>query len=160
MPSIARRPSKEDYDAVELTVPYHVDDLDIDPANPFQSNRNLPPVANTTRYPPIYPEPDISSGSTVRRVHIPENSGHPGQDIQRPYDPYDPERGSRSQTPGMPEASMSPGPGNSRNSSWDLMSGIKKFEHSYEEFDSRNASQAHLAFADGDVPNNKVSLLV
>jgi hypothetical protein len=41
-------------------------------------------------------------------------------------------------------------------SSWDILNGMKKFEHSYEEFDSRNASERHLAFAQGDLPNNKV----
>ncbi|THH18467.1 hypothetical protein EUX98_g8949, partial [Antrodiella citrinella] len=51
-----------------------------------------------------------------------------------------------------PRASL--GHGGSRNGSWDLLAGIRKFEHSYEEFDTRNASQAHLAFADGDTPKN------
>ncbi|KAF8885420.1 Mechanosensitive ion channel-domain-containing protein [Mucidula mucida] len=46
---------------------------------------------------------------------------------------------------------------NHRSSSWDVLNGMKKFEHGYEEFDSRNASQNHLVFADGDVPQNKVS---
>ncbi|KAH8107938.1 hypothetical protein BXZ70DRAFT_884347 [Cristinia sonorae] len=60
----------------------------------------------------------------------------------------------------MPEPSGAGTPGSrSRNNSWDLLSGIRKFEHSYEEFDSRNASQTHLAFADGDVPKNRVSRL-
>lgn len=44
----------------------------------------------------------------------------------------------------------------SSTSSWDLLSGVRKFEHGYTEFDSRNASESHLAFADGDVPKNKV----
>ncbi|THH00782.1 hypothetical protein EW026_g1806 [Hermanssonia centrifuga] len=43
----------------------------------------------------------------------------------------------------------------SRNGSWDVLAGIRKFEHSYEEFDSSNASQSHLAFAEGDIPNNR-----
>lgn len=47
---------------------------------------------------------------------------------------------------------------NSRNGSWDLLAGLRKFEHSYEEFDARNASAAHLAFADGDTPKNRVRL--
>ena len=42
------------------------------------------------------------------------------------------------------------------NSSWDLLAGIRKFEHEYSEFDTRNATQPHLRFADGDVPKNKV----
>lgn len=54
---------------------------------------------------------------------------------------------------GMPYSHKSD---NNRTSSWDLLAGIKKIEHSYEEFDSRNASQAHLAYADGDIPKNKV----
>jgi hypothetical protein len=49
-------------------------------------------------------------------------------------------------------------PPNGRTSSWDILAGIKKFEHDYEEFDTRHASEAHLTFADGDVPKNKVNL--
>ena len=40
------------------------------------------------------------------------------------------------------------------NSSWDLLAGIKK---DYEEFDPRNAKEAHLQFAQGDIPDNTVS---
>ncbi|KAG6837735.1 hypothetical protein H0H93_003537 [Arthromyces matolae] len=43
-----------------------------------------------------------------------------------------------------------------RNSSWDLFGGIKRLEHSYEEFDMRNSSQPHLVYADGDIPNSKI----
>ncbi|KAI0675104.1 Mechanosensitive ion channel-domain-containing protein [Trametes maxima] len=43
------------------------------------------------------------------------------------------------------------GAGRGRNGSWDLLAGMRKFEHGYERFDSRNASEAHLAFADGDL---------
>ncbi|KAI1796399.1 hypothetical protein LXA43DRAFT_879640 [Ganoderma leucocontextum] len=44
----------------------------------------------------------------------------------------------------------------SRNGSWDLFAGVKKFERGYEQFDTRNAAESHLTFADGDVPKNKV----
>jgi hypothetical protein len=44
-----------------------------------------------------------------------------------------------------------------RNSSWDLLGGARKVGQAYEQFDSRNASEQHLAFADGDLPNSKVS---
>ena len=47
-------------------------------------------------------------------------------------------------------------PGGSRASSWDLLGGIKKVGQSYEQFDTRNASQSHLVYADGDMPKNKV----
>ena len=87
---------------------------------------------------------------------------------------YDAERAEAKMYPGgagMPQPNASQGshhsggskrqshlhhPTGSRNGSWDLLAGIRKFEHSYEEFDTRNASQAHLAFADGDTPKNKV----
>ncbi|KAJ8489095.1 hypothetical protein ONZ45_g13709 [Pleurotus djamor] len=71
---------------------------------------------------------------------------------------YDPERAHPRFSPTDSQASASNRPPHSaRSPSWDLLSGIKKFEHGYEEFDSRNASEAHLAFADGDVPKNKLS---
>ncbi|KAJ7783196.1 Mechanosensitive ion channel-domain-containing protein [Mycena metata] len=42
--------------------------------------------------------------------------------------------------------------------SWDLLSGVRK-EHAYQEFDpARNASEAHLAYAEGDIPNNGASI--
>ena len=71
--------------------------------------------------------------------------------------PPSPDLAERGAGPGMPTPNTSkhhsrPGLG-SRNSSWDL---LKRFEHSYEEFDSRNASENHLAFAEGDMPQNKV----
>ena len=37
-----------------------------------------------------------------------------------------------------------------------MLAGVRKFEQSYEDFDSRNASEAHLAFAEGDMSTNKV----
>jgi len=44
-----------------------------------------------------------------------------------------------------------------RNSSWDMLGGARKIGQAYEQFDSRNASEQHLAFAEGDLPNSKVS---
>ena len=46
---------------------------------------------------------------------------------------------------------------NPRSSSWDLLGGARKINEAYEHFDSRNASEQHLVFADGDLPNSKVS---
>ena len=43
-----------------------------------------------------------------------------------------------------------------RSGSWDMLAGIRKFEHSYEAFTPSNASEAHLAFAEGDMPTNRV----
>jgi hypothetical protein len=47
-----------------------------------------------------------------------------------------------------------------RGSTWDLLSNIKNFEAEYEGYDSRKASEAHLAFAEGDLPNTKVKGIV
>lgn len=57
---------------------------------------------------------------------------------------------------GQVSGDLSGRPNNSRNSSWDVFTGLKRFEQGYEQFDTRNASEAHLQFADGDVPNGKV----
>ncbi|KAJ6499283.1 Mechanosensitive ion channel-domain-containing protein [Mycena sanguinolenta] len=61
---------------------------------------------------------------------------------------FDPERGATTST-------------KHASGSWDYFAGMgRKIEHSYEEFDpARNASEPHLAFADGDVPTDKVSKL-
>lgn len=67
---------------------------------------------------------------------------------------YDSPYVNKGQVPG--DAASSGRPNNSRNSSWDVFSGLKKFEQGYEQFDTRNASEAHLQFADGDIPNGKV----
>lgn len=48
-------------------------------------------------------------------------------------------------------------PQHPRGSSWDLLGGARKINEAYEQFDSRNASEQHLVFADGDLPNSKVS---
>jgi hypothetical protein len=47
----------------------------------------------------------------------------------------------------------------SRHSNWDLglVTGFRKLEHDYEDFDPRNAKEAHLVYADGDLPKNRVS---
>ncbi|KAI5123926.1 hypothetical protein M0805_006343 [Coniferiporia weirii] len=45
------------------------------------------------------------------------------------------------------------------SSSWDVLAGLRKFEQSYEGFDSRNATEDHLRFAQGDMPNNKFTKL-
>ncbi|GAW01584.1 serine threonine protein kinase [Lentinula edodes] len=67
--------------------------------------------------------------------------------FRNPDGSQDPERA----IPGMPQPSLQ----HSTSSSWDLLNGIRKFEHSYEEFDSRNASESHLVYAEGDLPKNK-----
>ena len=48
-------------------------------------------------------------------------------------------------------------PGLSSSQSWDLFAGVRK---GYQDFDTANASEQHLAFADGDVPKTAVRCIV
>jgi hypothetical protein len=43
----------------------------------------------------------------------------------------------------------------SRSSSWDI---LKKIERGYDQFHTRNASEPHLVFAEGDTPRNPVRI--
>ncbi|KAJ7072310.1 Mechanosensitive ion channel-domain-containing protein [Mycena amicta] len=73
----------------------------------------------------------------------PGSSGRPGQ--RQPPQPYDPERG------GMSRRS---------SASWDVLSGVRKVESSYQEFDPvGQATEAHLVYAEGDIPNNQATKL-
>jgi hypothetical protein len=61
--------------------------------------------------------------------------------------------------PSMPEPNVSGKMGHgSRNASWDLLAGFRDFEAGYGQYDSRNASEAYLAFAEGDIPQNKAGI--
>jgi hypothetical protein len=51
--------------------------------------------------------------------------------------------------------SQSPHTHSSRKSSWDML-GAHKIGQAYEQFDPRNASEQHLAFADGDLPKASI----
>jgi hypothetical protein len=44
-----------------------------------------------------------------------------------------------------------------RRSTWNVLGGARRIGEAYERFDPRNASEQHLAFADGDLPKTKVS---
>jgi len=93
------------------------------------------PPAAPTSYPP---GPSIPDQQNIDISGIPTS--------------YDTERAERRKTQGFKLH-------NGRTSSWDILSGVRKIEQSYEEFDSRHASQAHLIYADGDIPKNKVRLI-
>jgi hypothetical protein len=69
---------------------------------------------------------------------------------------YDAERAQSMPMPGENITGHYHGSHTGRNGSWDLLGGIRKFEHSYEEFKASNASEPYLAFAEGDLPTNKV----
>lgn len=51
--------------------------------------------------------------------------------------------------------SQNPHASSTRHSSWDML-GAHKIGQAYEQFDPRNASEQHLAFADGDLPKASI----
>jgi hypothetical protein len=100
---------------------------------------------------PLNPNPQ--AGSTYPPPPLPSTSSHGQVHVQFPQETP----GPQPTRPGFPQVSSSSTSGHtSRNPSWDVLGGYRKFESSYEAFDSRNASEAHLAFADGDTPKNAV----
>ena len=130
-------------DSIPTVTSHAHDTMSINSAAPLHHQHN--PI--DTGYPPVSNPP--SAGLTPvheRRVQF----GQMDSDVEANKE------GSFSQ---MPTPDPSGGRGHTGKSpSWDLLSGYKKFEHSYEEFDTRKASEKHLVFADGDVPNTTVSV--
>lgn len=140
---------------------------------PFQSQEDL---TRTARRDSItshaHDTMSVNSGAPLHQQHNPIDTGYPP--VSSPSSGLTPvherrvqfgqadsdveankEGSSYSQ---MPTPDPSGGRGHTGKSpSWDLLAGYKKFEHSYEEFDTRKASEKHLVFADGDVPNTTVS---
>ncbi|KAK0461093.1 Mechanosensitive ion channel-domain-containing protein [Desarmillaria tabescens] len=154
-----RSPARSGYDPVSLE---HPDSHIRGDSNDVESAQNIPLSAtSSSMYPPA---PQQRRGASPSQSSLPLGAGAPKRvhivddsfDVNARSQSYDAESGGFS-SPSMPEP-VKP-PAHSRGSSWDILNGIRKFEHSYEEFDSRNASQSHLVYADGDMPNNKVSKL-
>ena len=133
-------------DSIPTVTSHAQDTMSINSAAPLRQQNNT----IDTGYPPVSNPP--SAGLTPvheRRVQF----GPSDSDVEA-----NKEAGSSYSE--MPTPDPSGGRGHtSKSPSWDLLAGYKKFEHSYEEFDTRNASEKHLVFADGDVPNSTVSLL-
>lgn len=145
---------------VELSSPYSASqlqphpshsDLHLDHVDHYSalntSRTRLHPSSHTTN---MYP-PAPSTSPTA----VPLMSSAPATPMPVPSrhassrtDPVD--HAERAGIPGLPYSGHG-----QHSASWDVLSGVKKFEQSYQEFDPRNASEAHLAFADGDTPNNK-----
>ncbi len=115
-------------------------------------NKPPSPPDSMSSYPPMPQPVDLNpsmSGGRRRHVRMQDPENHP-----RHLPPgYDQERAQTMPLPGANPPFHHEG---SRSGSWDLLAGIRKWEHSYEEFDSRNASATHLQFAQGDLPQNKV----
>ena len=134
-------------DSVPTVTSHAYDTMSINSAAPLHQQNN--PI--DTSYPPVSSPP--SAGLTPVNERRPQFSpGNSDVEANKEGDSY-------SQMP-TPEPSGRKGHGHlNKSPSWDLLAGYRKFEHSYEEFDTRNASEKHLVFADGDVPNTAVSLV-
>jgi hypothetical protein len=106
-------------------------------------------------YPPMprhaQSSPAVTGGSRKSRHVRMQSSEHVSRSLPPGYEP------ERSRSMPMPGGDPPFHHAGSRSGSWDLLAGIRKWEHSYEEFDSRNASATHLQFAQGDIPQNRVS---
>lgn len=148
--SLAAFQSQEDLsrssrrDSIPTVTSHAHDNMSINSAAPLQQQSS----SVDTGYPPVsQPSPGGLTPVHESRVQFsPTESDVEANKEARSY-------------PQMPTPEPSPGRGHiGKSPSWDLLSGYKKFEHSYEEFDTRNASEKHLVFADGDVPNTAVSI--
>ncbi|KAJ7218050.1 Mechanosensitive ion channel-domain-containing protein [Mycena pura] len=109
---------------------------------------DLQPAPGHT-YPPNH-ESEHSMSIPLSNVHSSSSSRPDARPIQLPR-AYDSEHAAGSIYRPQVESS----------NSWDVLSGMgRKIEHSYQEFDAaRDASEPHLAFAEGDIPDNHASKL-
>lgn len=139
------------YESIDLRPSESMPDLSeiSEPKPQLRSDDNMSMNSDS----PLQPNPGgfvYPSMTTGKHIQI--------QDFgQRPMEGYDPERGRSATTlPGSGRSTPGGGRGGHmpRNSSWDILAGIR---NDYEEFDTRKASEAHLSFAQGDIPDNKVS---
>ena len=147
-----------------------VDDAERSPIYPPQpASSQARPLLQHAQTEPAGPIPSPGSGSGASSPHVRiADPGGPGASPYRQYDAARAQgypmghRGSGIFRSGGGGKGSSGSPGEStdmsRNQSWDLLAGVRKFEQGYERFDSRNASETHLQFADGDLPKNGVSV--
>jgi hypothetical protein len=144
--------SQEDFsrsprrDSIPTVTSHAHDNMSINSAAPLRQQSNT----IDTGYPPVSSPP--SGGLTpVREPHVQFSPTDSDVEANKEAPMY----------PEMPTPDSTGGRGHTgKNPSWDLLAGYRKFEHSYEEFDTRKASEKHLVFADGDVPNTAVSVVL
>lgn len=161
-------PRRSDYDPVQLTTPDEHASFSggavLRPSitMPEQSNEDgysysshgpfVDPATPSNTYPPSSPRTQPG-----RHVHM---ANFPSSRTSSPAN-SDTERGTKARRSFRPFHLKSQGQGDSisssRNSSWDLLAGVRKWEESYDQFDSRHANQKHLAFAEGDIPKDRAS---
>lgn len=108
--------------------------------------------ATTLSYTSRIPLNDRNPAQSTTSLH-PQHGDDPSQtQVDREDDPQKIYFDSHSQNQHHSQQQHNP-----RSSSWDVLGGARKFNEAYEQFDPRNASEQHLVFADGDLPNSKVS---
>ena len=90
------------------------------------------------------------NAEALHRVKIEPYDSRP--DVRPSYDKFSSPSNENETAAGPPSHA------HTYSSSWDLLSGLRKFEHEVETFDPRNAREAHLQFAEGDIPNNRVCI--
>jgi len=114
---------------------------------PLNTANSPHPAQSTTSIPlPSFPGASVPNYSQTQVVEGLPPQGYYEQQQQQQQQPQ-PTQNNHQQRPVH----------SSRNSSWDMLGGARKFGQAYEQFDPRNASEQHLVFADGDLPNSKVS---
>ncbi|KAL1748755.1 Mechanosensitive ion channel-domain-containing protein [Schizophyllum fasciatum] len=153
-----RSPTRAGYDAVELGHPSQIHDS---PQSTPRMSANMP----------LY---EYSLSGQGQRPNTGESARPDSEDTHVTYPPYSQNTVASSSSLPMYEArrgepsavyppdgkgppTSMPRPRMSRSPSWDILNGIKRFENGYEEFDTRKATEEHLAFAEGDLPKNKFS---
>lgn len=162
-------PRRSDYNPVELTTP---DEQHYSGEAVLRPNISMPehfeedgysysshgPFADSSPTLNMYP-PSSLPPQSGKRIRI---SSFPAAGKADSPSTSDTERGAKSRRHSRPFHVMNEqgnSIGSSRNSSWDLLAGVRKWEESVDQFDSRHASEKHLAFAEGDIPKNKVRAL-
>jgi hypothetical protein len=107
---------------------------------------------STSRFTAANPFESVTSRSPLAQFPVP----HAGTDTYGQSSGFDAERGAG------PVPTHRPGL-HGFGSNWDLMGAMgpvlapmKKLEEDAQAYDPRMASEKHLAFADGDLPDNKV----
>ncbi|KAA1474278.1 hypothetical protein DENSPDRAFT_840858 [Dentipellis sp. KUC8613] len=124
-------PEEKGADAATIKSEFTTDDTGYDRAESLSYHSHAPfNVPPPDTYPPSVPQP---SGSGGRRVQFPFGTNN-----------------------GSGNAPRRPTSQHAQSSSWDLLAGVRKFEQSMDQFDSRNASEQHLVFAEGDLPKSRV----
>lgn len=159
-------PRRSEYDPVQLTTP---DEHSYSGGAVLRPSITVPEHSNEDGYSYSSHTPIVDPTSTSNTYPPNSPRSQPGRHVHMANLPSsrasspansDTERGTKARRSFRPFHLRNQGGdsiSSSRNSSWDLLAGVRKWEESYDQFDSRNANKKHLAFAEGDIPKDRVS---